>query len=175
MPPPTDVDVVEVETAAEMAGAVLKAAESADVVVMAAAVADYRPAAPLPVKLKKSGAPMTLELVPTLDILAEVGTRKKPGQVVVGFAAETASGTELVDLGRAKLASKGADLIVANDVTAEGAGFDHDTNVVTIFTREGRETPLPRMDKLDVAQRVLDEVLELRRAGHPTPASSKAH
>ena len=118
-----DVEVVEVETAAEMADAVLKAAETASVVVMAAAVADYRPANPLPTKLKKSGAPMTLELVPTRDILAELGTRKKPGQVVVGFAAETASGGDLVELGRGKLASKGADLIVANDVSAAGCGF----------------------------------------------------
>jgi len=114
---PADVDVVEVETAAEMAGAVFDAAAQADVVVMAAAVADYRPAVVTERKLKKSPAPLAVELVPTLDILAELSSRRRFGQVLVGFAAETATGAELADLGRQKLVSKGVDLIVANDVS----------------------------------------------------------
>jgi phosphopantothenoylcysteine decarboxylase/phosphopantothenate--cysteine ligase len=105
-----------------MEQAVLSAAASADVVVMAAAVADYRPAVVAGQKLKKTGEPMLLELVPTSDILAELCTRRREGQVIVGFAAETASGAELVSLGRAKLAAKGADLIVANNVSATGDG-----------------------------------------------------
>ena len=120
--PPSAVDVVRVESAAQMQQAVLSAAASADVVVMAAAVADYRPAVVAGQKLKKTGEPMLLELVPTSDILAELCTRRREGQVIVGFAAETASGAELVSLGRAKLAAKGADLIVANNVSATGDG-----------------------------------------------------
>lgn len=120
--PPSAVDVVRVESAAQMQQAVLSAAASADVVVMAAAVADYRPVVVAGQKLKKTGEPMLLELVPTPDILAELCARRREGQVIVGFAAETASGGELVSLGRAKLAAKGADLIVANDVSGAGAG-----------------------------------------------------
>ena len=163
MPPPTEVEVVEVETAAEMAEAVLKAAETANVVVMAAAVADYRPAAPLPSKLKKSGAPITLELVPTLDILAEIGRRKKPGQVVAGFAAETAPGTELVELGRAKLESKGADLIVANDVSAANAGFGSDRSAAVIVA-PGSATDLGLSDKRAVAAKLVDAITDLLSA-----------
>jgi phosphopantothenoylcysteine decarboxylase/phosphopantothenate--cysteine ligase len=120
--PPSPVDVVRVESAAQMEQAVLSAAASADVVVMAAAVADYRPAVVAGQKLKKTSEPMVLELVPTPDILAALCARRREGQVIVGFAAETASGPELVSLGRAKLAAKGADLIVANDVSPTGAG-----------------------------------------------------
>ncbi len=163
MPPPTEVDVVEVETAAEMAEAVLKAAETANVVVMAAAVADYRPAAPLPAKLKKSGAPINLELVPTLDILAEIGRRKRPGQVVAGFAAETAPGAELVELGRAKLASKGADLIVANDVSAANAGFGSDRSAAVIVA-PGSATDLGLSDKRAVAAKLVDAITDLLSA-----------
>jgi phosphopantothenoylcysteine decarboxylase / phosphopantothenate---cysteine ligase len=160
MRPPIEVDVVEVETAADMADAVLKAAETANVVVMAAAVADYRPAAALPTKLKKSGAPLTLELVPTLDILAEVGARKKPGQVVVGFAAETASGAELVGLGQAKLAAKSADLIVANDVSAAGAGFGSERSAAVIVA-PGSATDLGLSDKRAVAAKLVDAISDL--------------
>ena len=114
--PPPSVNVVSVESAAEMHQAVLAAALAADVVVMAAAVADYRPAVVAEGKLKKTGAPISLELLPTPDILAELCARRRRGQVVVGFAAETASGADLVALGRAKRAAKGADLVVANEV-----------------------------------------------------------
>ena len=121
-------------------------------------------------KIKRGGERLVLELEPTLDILADVA-RVKGDRIVVGFAAET---DHVAEHARQKLAAKAADMIVANDVTAEGAGFDHDTNVVTIFTRDGRETPLPRMGKREVAERVFDRVLELRarravtrRAGGP--------
>jgi phosphopantothenoylcysteine decarboxylase / phosphopantothenate---cysteine ligase len=158
--PPVDVEVVEVNTAAEMAEAVLSAAGAADVVVMAAAVADYRPSAPVASKIKKSGAPMTIELEPTLDILAALGSRKRPDQVIVGFAAETASGNVLVELGRGKLASKQADLVVANDVSAEGAGFGTDRSAAVIVSN-GALTDLGVSDKRAVASMLVDAITDL--------------
>ena len=104
---------------------------------------------------------LTLELEPTPDILAELG-REKGTRILVGFAAET---DRVADNARAKLSRKGADMIVANDVTQEGAGFDTDTNIVTLFLRDGREIPLPKLTKLDVANRILDHVLELHQYG----------
>ena len=157
---PTDVQVIEVETAAEMADAVLGEAEVADVVVMAAAVADYRPASPARSKLKKSDASLTVELVPTVDILATLGARKRPGQVVVGFAAETATGEELVHLGRGKLSSKRADLIVANDVSAAGASFGSDRSAAVIVA-EGSLTDLGVSDKRAVASKLIDAITDL--------------
>ena len=157
---PTDVQVIEVETAAEMADAVLGEAEVADVVVMAAAVADYRPASPARSKLKKSDASLTVELVPTVDILATLGARKRPGQVVVGFAAETASGEELIHLGRGKLSSKRADLIVANDVSAAGASFGSDRSAAVIVA-EGSLTDLGVSDKRAVASKLIDAITDL--------------
>jgi phosphopantothenoylcysteine decarboxylase / phosphopantothenate---cysteine ligase len=160
LPPPADVEVIEVETAAEMAESVLAQAASADVVVMAAAVADYRPAAPAPAKIKKSSAPLTVQLEPTLDILAALGARKRQGQVIVGFAAETAMGDELVELGRGKLASKRADLVVANDVGAEGASFGSDRSVAVIVS-DGSLTDLGVSDKRAVASKLVDAITEL--------------
>jgi phosphopantothenoylcysteine decarboxylase / phosphopantothenate---cysteine ligase len=158
--PPVDVEVIEVNTAAEMAEAVLSVAGAADVVVMAAAVADYRPSAPVASKIKKSGAPMTIELEPTLDILAALGSRKRPDQVIVGFAAETASGNVLVELGRGKLASKQADLVVANDVSAEGAGFGTDRSAAVIVSN-GALTDLGVSDKRAVASMLVDAITDL--------------
>jgi len=158
--PPAEVALVEVETAAEMANAVIDGAAGADVVVMAAAVADYRPVATAPAKLKKSGAPMTLELVPTQDILAALGANKRPSQVLVGFAAETATGEELVRLGRAKLVSKGADLVVANDVSATGAGFGSDRSAAVIVSA-GATTDLGVSDKRAVASKLVDAITDL--------------
>jgi phosphopantothenoylcysteine decarboxylase/phosphopantothenate--cysteine ligase len=160
LPPPAEVEVIEVETAAEMAESVLGHAAVADVVVMAAAVADYRPAASASLKLKKSGAPMTLSLVPTLDILATLGARKRQAQVVVGFAAETATGEELVALGRGKLASKKADIIVANDVGHDGAGFGGDRSVAVIVS-ERSFTDLGVSDKRAVASKLVDAITDL--------------
>ena len=163
---PAGVERVDVRTAEEMRRAVEERFSEASIAVLAAAVSDYRPAELRAEKIKKSNTPLAISLEPTTDILAEVATRK--GQkIVVGFAAET---DQVAENARKKLVSKNADLMVANDVTAEGAGFDSDTNVVTLFSRDGRDLALPKMPKSEVAQRVLDEVLRLRAALH-SPAA----
>ena len=158
--PPAGVEVIEVETAAEMAESVLGRAAGADVVVMAAAVADYRPSDAASAKIKKSNMPTAVQLVPTLDILAALGARKPEGQVVVGFAAETAQGDALVELGRGKLVSKRADLIVANDVSAEGAGFGSERSVAVIVS-DGSLTDLGVSDKRAVASKLVDAITDL--------------
>lgn len=158
---PAGVDWVPVRTTEEMRASVRERFREAGIVIKTAAVADYRPAAAQANKLKRGSQHITLELEPTPDILAELG-REKGSRVLVGFAAET---DHLAENAREKLERKGADMIVANDVTQEGAGFDTDTNVVTIFLRGGREIPLPKMAKFDVANRILDHVLELRERG----------
>jgi phosphopantothenoylcysteine decarboxylase/phosphopantothenate--cysteine ligase len=163
LPVPETVDWIPVRSTEEMRNAVRERAADADVVIMAAAVSDYRPAAPKAQKLKRGEERLTLELEPTPDILAELGrdtVRKAPRRILVGFAAET---TGLAESARSKLVRKGADMIVGNDVTQEGAGFDTDTNIVTLFLRDGREIPLPKLPKFDVANRVLDSVLELQK------------
>jgi phosphopantothenoylcysteine decarboxylase/phosphopantothenate--cysteine ligase len=161
-PDPPGVTVVEVETAAEMEDAVLGAGVSADVVVMAAAVADFRPKASAARKIKKADGVPEIILEPTTDILAALGSRRRPGQVLVGFAAETAapgsSRRELLAYARDKLVSKGADLIVANDVAAPGVGFAHDTNAVLIVGAEGDEIDVPLASKEDVARAVVDAI-----------------
>jgi len=155
---PEGVDWVPVRAAEEMRKAVHERGPEASIVIMAAAVADYRPAAARSEKMKRAEGGVTLELEPTPDILAEVGSEKS-GRVLVGFAAETG---QLAENARDKLARKGADIIVANDVTQEGAGFDVDTNIVTLFLRDGREIPLPKLSKFEVANRILDYALGLR-------------
>jgi phosphopantothenoylcysteine decarboxylase / phosphopantothenate---cysteine ligase len=152
---PEGVDWVPVNTAEEMHNAVRERAREANIVVMAAAVADYRPAQMQTAKLKR-GEALALQLEPTPDILGELG-RQKDSRILIGFAAET---KRLLENARAKLARKGADMIVANDVTQEGAGFDGETNIVTLVLRDGREIALPKMSKLDVANRILDLVLQ---------------
>jgi phosphopantothenoylcysteine decarboxylase / phosphopantothenate---cysteine ligase len=156
---PNEADWVPVRSTEEMHRAVRERRKDAHVVIMAAAVADYRPVAPGTQKIKRSEGRLVLELEPTADILAEL-RRDKDSAILIGFAAET---ERLAENARRKLAAKGADMIVANDVTQEGAGFDTDTNVVTIFLRDGREMPLPKMPKFDVANRILDCVVELRK------------
>lgn len=156
------IEVVQVETAAEMADAVLSRADGADLVVMAAAVADYRPEESAPSKLHKNDGPPQIHLVATLDILAELGRRRRPGQVLVGFAAETG---ELAERATAKLAAKDVDLIVGNDVAAKGAGFGHETNAVTIFERGGERHEVTLRSKQDVARAVLCATLPLL-SGH---------
>jgi len=155
---PEGADWVPVRTTEEMRNAVRERASDANVVIMAAAVSDYRPAAPRAQKVKRGDERLVLELEPTPDILAELG-RDKGSRILVGFAAET---ERVVENARDKLARKGADMIVANDVTQQGAGFDTDTNIVTLFLRDGREIPLPQLTKFDVANRILDQVLELQ-------------
>ncbi|HET8964579.1 MAG TPA: bifunctional phosphopantothenoylcysteine decarboxylase/phosphopantothenate--cysteine ligase CoaBC [Candidatus Acidoferrum sp.] len=155
---PANVSRVDVRNAAEMLAAVEQNFAEATIAIFAAAVADYRPADPASSKIKRSPEQgITLQLVPNTDILAAMA-RKKEHRLVVGFAAETAS---VAENARKKLKDKNADLIVANDVTAEGAGFDVDTNVVTLFARDGRDLPLPKLTKREVAHRILDEVARL--------------
>jgi phosphopantothenoylcysteine decarboxylase/phosphopantothenate--cysteine ligase len=150
---------MSVESAAEMEAAV-GAVEDAEVIVMAAAVADFRPASTADRKLKKDAGPPLVELEPTADILAGLGARKRPGQVVIGFAAET---DDVAANAVAKLRRKGADAIVANDVAAEGVGFTHDTNAVTIHVADGSVVDVPLADKRVVAAAVLDVVERLRK------------
>jgi phosphopantothenoylcysteine decarboxylase/phosphopantothenate--cysteine ligase len=157
---PDGVDWVPVRATEEMHQAVRERSASANVVIMAAAISDYRPAAHYDQKLKRNEGRLTLGLEPTPDILAELGREKQRGRVLVGFAAET---NAVAENARGKLARKGADIIVANDVTQEGAGFDADTNIVTIYSRDGREIPLPKMSKLEVANQILDRVLEIQK------------
>ena len=155
------VDVVPVETAAEMAAAVESLSGAADVVVMAAAVADFRPVKVADRKLKKRDGVPEIVLEPTVDILAELGKRKRPGQTLVGFAAET---DDLRKNATSKLGAKGADVIVANDVSAPGVGFEHDTNQVTLLFPDGTAREVPLADKRAVARHVFNAVLERRRS-----------
>ncbi len=167
-PSPPGIEVVVVETAAEMEAAVLARAPSADAVVMAAAVADFRPKAPADGKLRKDEGVPDIVLEPTTDILAALGRARRPGQVLVGFAAETGDPRPRA---REKLAGKGLDAMVANYVTAPGAGFGHDTNVVVILEDDGSETEVPLASKRAVARAVVDMVarrLETPRLGVPT-------
>jgi phosphopantothenoylcysteine decarboxylase / phosphopantothenate---cysteine ligase len=154
---PAGARVVAVETAAQMEAAMLEEAAAADVVIMAAAVADFRPKAPSDTKLSKADGVPELLLEPTPDILKELAARRRPGQVLVGFAAETGSPVEKA---AAKLEAKGIDLMVANDVSAPGVGFDHDTNEVTILGRDGWRREVALSSKRRVADAVLDCVVE---------------
>jgi phosphopantothenoylcysteine decarboxylase / phosphopantothenate---cysteine ligase len=160
-PVPAGVALDRVETAEEMQAAMLRRAADADVVIMAAAVADFRPVSAAAVKLHKADGLPDLVLEPTPDILAELGRRRRGGQVLVGFAAET---DQVAERAAAKLAAKGADLMVANDVSAPGVGFDHDTNSVTIFGADGTVSAVPLCSKDAVAEAVLDRVCALLSA-----------
>jgi phosphopantothenoylcysteine decarboxylase/phosphopantothenate--cysteine ligase len=146
-----------------MEAAVMGSFRAADVVVMTAAVADFRPKAAAPVKIKKTDGPPEVVLEPTPDILAGLGRARRPDQVIVGFAAETVTGSghTLGEYARQKLEAKGADLIVANDVAAPGVGFAHDTNEVLIVGREGLETQVPLANKDVVAGAVVDAIAAL--------------
>jgi phosphopantothenoylcysteine decarboxylase/phosphopantothenate--cysteine ligase len=155
---PAGVERIDVQSADEMHRAVLEKVADCSIAIFAAAVADYRPTESNGHKIKRNKESTTISLEPTPDILASVA-RNKGDRFIVGFAAET---EHVAENARQKLAAKNADLIVANDVTAEGAGFDHDTNIVTLFARDGRDLALPRMSKSEVAQRILDEVVRLR-------------
>ncbi len=152
----TAVRRIDVESAADMEHAVGAAADGADVVVMAAAVADFRPKRPAGRKLSKEEGIPELVLEPTPDILAGLAARRPPGQLLVGFAAET---PDALERGRRKLARKGVDLLVVNDVSAPGTGFDHDTNAVVILGADGSTTEVPLTSKDAVANAVLDRVI----------------
>jgi phosphopantothenoylcysteine decarboxylase/phosphopantothenate--cysteine ligase len=155
---PANAEVVPVVTTEDMRKAVLDRLDQATIVIKAAAVADYRPRVQAGQKLRRSG-PLTLELEPTEDILAEVVARRPNGTLIIGFAAET---EDALAHGRDKLLRKGADAIILNDVSREGVGFDSDRNAVTFLTRD-RAMELPEMTKRELADRILDEILELRR------------
>ncbi|MCX7780350.1 MAG: bifunctional phosphopantothenoylcysteine decarboxylase/phosphopantothenate--cysteine ligase CoaBC [Negativicutes bacterium] len=155
--PPGDVRLVKIERAAEMREIVLKEYRDADVVIKAAAVADYRPQQTAEQKIKKTGDTLTLVLEKNPDILKELGQLKQR-QILVGFAAET---EELVANAAQKLAAKNLDMIVANDVTLPGAGFNADTNIVKILASDGKVDELPQMSKEQVASVILDKIYGL--------------
>ena len=154
---PAGVNVVHIRTTQELYDAVMANA-GADVVIQAAAPADYRAREVSPTKIKRTGETLMVELVPNPDIAAALGERKHAGQTLVGFAAET---NDVVDNAQGKLRRKSLDLIVANDVTRAGAGFDVDTNIITLIDA-GSTRELPLMTKREAADRILDRVLELR-------------
>jgi phosphopantothenoylcysteine decarboxylase/phosphopantothenate--cysteine ligase len=160
LPRARGIEYVDVESAAELEQATTRAFEAADVLVMAAAVADFRPAAPEQSKIKKEGrAGLTLELEPTADVLASVSERRRPGQVLVGFAAEHGDGA--VERARGKLERKRLDAVVVNDISRSDIGFDADANEVTVVTAGGDER-VPYGPKEDVARAILDVVERLR-------------
>ena len=167
---PEGTERVDVRTAEEMLAAARRHFPACSLAVFAAAVADYRPAEPTSSKIKRSKEALAIRLEPNTDILATLA-QEKGERIVVGFAAET---DHLAENARKKLTQKNADLIVANDVGAQGAGFDHDTNIVTLFSRDGHDLPLPRMSKAEVAERILDEALRLRGVLRSKPATHRA-
>ena len=143
-----------------MFDAVMEELPNTTVFVGAAAVADYAPVNAADSKIKKEGKDtLTLELKKTPDILSEVSKRRKDGQLVIGFAAET---NDVITYAKIKMGKKGLDMVVANDITAKGAGFNTDTNIATIITKAG-QTELPLMSKREMADRILDEIVVLRR------------
>ncbi len=156
---PLGVVVVPVETADDLHRAVVGAAPSADVVVMAAAVADFRPVVVATDKIKKADGAPEIRLEPTVDVLAELGRTRRPDQTLVGFAAET---TDVEANAQAKLAAKGADLLVANDVSAAGVGFEHDTNAVAIHRVGAPPLEVPLAAKAAIADAILDAVVAHR-------------
>ncbi len=155
LPVPCGVNRISIESAAQMREAVLVAFPDTDIVIKAAAVADYRPETAAPQKIKKASTQMTLELTKNPDILAELG-QFKTTQFLVGFAAET---QELLANAAEKLRKKNLDMLVANDVTQSGAGFDADTNIVKILSRDGSVEELPLMSKSELGRVVLDKII----------------
>jgi phosphopantothenoylcysteine decarboxylase/phosphopantothenate--cysteine ligase len=154
--PPPGVTVVRVTSAEEMRAAVVGTLDAADVVVMAAAVADFRPKQTAPRKIKKGEGTPELVLEPTPDILAEIGQAKGPELVLVGFAAET---SDVVEAGRAKLARKGADLLVANEVGRPGTGFGSETDHAAILDAAGDDTDLRDWTKAELAEALVDRIV----------------
>jgi phosphopantothenoylcysteine decarboxylase/phosphopantothenate--cysteine ligase len=166
LPDPSGVRVVRVETAAQMRDAALDTLSDRDYVFAAAAVADYRPARVHDAKIKKENGPPELLLEPTEDILAEISRRRQPHQIIVGFAAET---DDLLENARKKLTGKNLDWVVANDVTRDGAGFDGNTNIVTLLSKEGGIADLPLLTKRETAEKILDAVF----SANPIPLLSE--
>jgi phosphopantothenoylcysteine decarboxylase/phosphopantothenate--cysteine ligase len=161
LPAPVGATVVAVETAEEMRAALVERAGATDVIIMSAAVADFRPAAAATGKIKKTDGIPEVELEPTPDILAGLGRMKGPGQVLVGFAAET---DDLVANARSKLTRKNLDLIVANDVGADNVGFAHDTNAVTLLRPDAEPVEIDLASKREIARAVINTIVEIRTA-----------
>ncbi|WP_350301971.1 bifunctional phosphopantothenoylcysteine decarboxylase/phosphopantothenate--cysteine ligase CoaBC [Peribacillus frigoritolerans] len=157
--PPSKAKVIPVVSAADMYDAVFDQFDSSDVVIMTAAVADYKPKIYHAQKMKKQPGENVIEFERTKDILMELG-ENKTHQFLVGFAAET---NNVEEYARGKLAKKNADMIVANNVTAPGAGFGTDTNIVTIYDKDGSATELPKMSKADIAKSILAEVSRMQK------------
>lgn len=155
------VELIKVDTAEQMYTACISAFERADISIFSAAVADYAPLETAPQKIKKTGDTLVLQLSRTKDILKTLGERKAKGQLVVGFALETENGREHAI---AKLKNKNADLIVLNSLEEEGAGFGHDTNKVTLFSKNGEESTYDRKPKQQVARDIVDSILKLLHA-----------
>ncbi|MBA2735295.1 MAG: bifunctional phosphopantothenoylcysteine decarboxylase/phosphopantothenate--cysteine ligase CoaBC [Pyrinomonadaceae bacterium] len=158
--PPENVKIIRADSAEEMHRAVIDELSAATIFVGAAAVADYRPRNVADFKIKKTNAEfISLELEKTPDILADVSENRHSGLLVIGFAAET---NDIVKYARSKMEKKNLDLVVANDITQKGAGFNSDTNIATILTREN-QIDLPLMPKRELAHKILDEVIKLRK------------
>ena len=167
--PPANVNIIRAVSAEEMYAAVKRELKNSTVFVGTAAVADYAPAHAAEGKIKKDGRDfMILELKKTHDILSEVSKNRPDGMLVVGFAAET---NDVVGYARLKMKKKKLDLVVANDVTKTGAGFNTDTNIATILTHLGGKTDLPLMSKREMADRILDQIVKLRKKGKVAGAS----
>jgi phosphopantothenoylcysteine decarboxylase/phosphopantothenate--cysteine ligase len=167
---PRGVLLVAVRSAQEMAAAVQQHAAAAEIVVMAAAVSDYRPASVAPGKVKKTEGPVVLELVRTQDILQSLGAQKGK-RILVGFAAET---EKVEEYAAGKLRAKNLDLIVANDVSRKDAGFGGDRNAALLIDAAGDSVPVPLMSKRELAERILDRVVELRGARGPKQVATRA-
>ena len=160
LPQPVGVRFISVGTAVEMRDTVMANLERATVVIKAAAVADYRPAEVSPQKIKKKEGPLTIKLVRNSDIISEVG-KQKGSRILVGFAMESEN---LIENAKGKLLAKNMDLIIANDLTQAGAGFQTDTNIIKILDRDGGIEELPIMDKTEAADHILDRIRDLRAA-----------
>ncbi|OGV38983.1 MAG: hypothetical protein A2020_12860 [Lentisphaerae bacterium GWF2_45_14] len=156
LPAPCGIKLIKVENASEMAAETKRIFPDSDITIMAAAVADYRPVLQAPQKMKKESVSLIIELEKTEDILASLGAMKKPGQVLVGFAAETEN---LLENAHAKLVRKNLDWIAANDVSGNETGFGSDLNAVTLISRNGTILEIPAAPKIEVARLILKEIL----------------
>jgi phosphopantothenoylcysteine decarboxylase/phosphopantothenate--cysteine ligase len=159
--PPDGIRVVQITSAREMHDAVLNALPEQDLIVKAAAVGDYRPAQTADDKIKKKNDALCIELVKNPDILQEIGNKKRADQTVCGFSMET---RDLLEHSRLKLEKKNCDMMVANNLKIAGAGFGHDTNVVTLLFRDGSSEAVPLMQKSQLADLVLDRLMHLHRS-----------
>lgn len=172
LPAPHGIKIVKVETAAEMGGAMKKFAKFADIIIMAAAVADYRPLKSFTSKqkIKKNKETLIIKFVKTEDILASLGRTKKKNQILVGFAAET---EDLIENAEKKLLSKNLDWIIANDVSRKDIAFESDDNEVVMLSKNGRKIKLPKSSKLKIAKKIIKIICnDNSKAAQPQPKSS---